>query len=233
MSTGQEITINTGNGDMAAYCAMPASGSGPVVVVIQEIFGVNGFIREVCDDMAAKGYIGVGPDLFWRIEPGIQLTDKSEEEWARARELMGLFDIPKGMADIQATITHARDMAGSTGKVGAVGYCLGGALAYLTACQTDAEAAIGYYGVRIDQNLDAAKDLTTPLMLHIPTEDGFVPPEAQAKMHEALDPMHNVKLYDYAGNDHAFARTGGMHYDAAAATLANERTADFLATYLR
>ncbi len=233
MNKGQDINISTPDGDMAAYCAKPASGSGPVVVVLQEIFGINAIMRDVADDLAGKGYIGLVPDLFWRIEPGIQLTDKTEEDWKRAFDLFGKFDIDKGMEDIASTISHARAMAGSSGKVGAIGFCLGGALAYLTACRTDADASVGYYGVRIDQGLDEARGLTTPLMLHIATADEFVPPEAQAKIHAGLDPLPNARLYDYEGNDHAFARVDGEHYDAGAAKLANERTEDFLATYLR
>lgn len=233
MNNGSDITIKTPDGDMGAYCAMPSAGTNPVVVVLQEIFGVNHFVRDVCDEMAAQGFIGLAPDLFWRIEPGIQITDKTDAEWKRAFDLFGKFDVDKGMQDVQSTINHARTLPNSNGKVGAIGFCLGGALAYLTACRTDADAAVGYYGVRIDQKLDEAKGLSTPLMLHIATADEFVPAEAQAKMHAGLDPLPTVKLYDYEGNDHAFARVGGAHYDADAAQLANERTADFLTTYLR
>ena len=119
-----DLTIQAadGSGSFSAYCAMPGSGSGPGLVVLQEIFGVNHFMREVCDDFAGQGYVAVCPDLFWRVEPGIELTDKTQEEWDRAFELMNAF-LPKfqeGVADIQATITHVRGMDGCTGKVGTV-----------------------------------------------------------------------------------------------------------------
>ena len=149
-----DISINAadGSGSFTAYCATPTSGSGPGVVVLQEIFGVNQIMRDLCDGFAAQGYIAVAPDLFWRIEPGVQLTDKSQEEWDRAFDLMNTFlpDFEKGVADIAATIRHVRGIEGCTGKVGAVGYCLGGSLAYAAACVTDADACSGYYPVQIE-----------------------------------------------------------------------------------
>jgi carboxymethylenebutenolidase len=202
--------------------------------VLQEIFGVNHFMREVCDDYAAQGYIAVCPDLFWRVEPGIELTDKTQEEWDRAFELMNAF-LPKfqeGVADIQATITHVRSLDGCTGKVGAVGYCLGGSLAYATACQTDIDAASGYYPVQIEDSLDYAANIKNPLILHIAEKDGFCPPEAQEKIKAALEPNPHVTLYSYPNVDHAFARTGGDNYDAASATLANDRTKELFRTQL-
>ncbi len=218
-------TIKTKDGqDMGGYLATPASGSGPGIVVAQEIFGVNTVMRNVADWLAGQGFVALVPDLFWRIEPGIELTDQTEAEWARAFELFGAFDIDSGMDDMQAAITHLR---GQTGKVGTVGYCLGGSLAYLSATRTDADASVGYYGVRINEALAEAAQISKPLMLHIATKDEFVPPEAQAAIHEILDGNDHATLHDYVGNDHAFARVGGAHFDQTAADLANSRTIAF------
>ena len=225
-----DISIDAadGSGSFSAYCVTPASGSGPGVVVLQEIFGVNQVMRDLCDCFAAEGYIAVAPDLFWRIEPGVQLTDKSQEEWNKAFELMNAFlpDFEKGVGDIAATIGHVRGMEGCTGKVGAVGYCLGGSLAYATACFTDADACSGYYPVQIEDSLELSSGIKNPLILHIAENDGFCSPEAQAKIKETLDPNAHVTVYSYPGADHAFARVGGDNYDADAATSANGRTAD-------
>src|SRR5207248_6986898 len=130
---GTDITINGPEGSYGAYLAKPSAGSGPGIVVIQEIFGVNKVMRDIADSFAARGYFALAPDLFWRLEPGVQLTDKSEAEWKRAFDLMTRFDVDSGVKDIQASISHVRGLDGCTGKVGAVGYCLGGLLAYLTA----------------------------------------------------------------------------------------------------
>lgn len=226
-----QITAKDG-GKFSAYVALPETQPAPAIVVIQEIFGINQNMRAICDKYAAKGYVAIAPDLFWRLEPNVQLTDKTEEEWAKAFDLMGRFDINKGVDDIQATITAIRNQGSCNGKVGAIGFCLGGKLAYLTATRTDAQAAVGYYGVQIDQMLDEAENISEPLMLHIAEEDKFVDKEAQAKIIEGLKNNAHVTLHSYAGVNHAFTRIGGEHYDEASAKLAHERTDAFLANNL-
>jgi carboxymethylenebutenolidase len=225
--SGERLTIKTPDGAFSAYVAKPAAESAPVIVVIQEIFGVNQVMRDITDGYAAQGYLAICPDLFWRIEPDIDITDQSEAEWKRAFELFNTFDVDKGIEDIAATIDQVRDLPGSNGKVGAVGFCLGGLLAYLTATRTDVDAAVGYYAVGLDKHVPEAEKLAVPLMLHIAGEDGFVPKEAQAAIHAALDNQTLIEIHDYPGRDHAFARVGGEHYDAADATKANDRTLAF------
>ncbi|HVV28940.1 MAG TPA: dienelactone hydrolase family protein [Rhizomicrobium sp.] len=229
---GRTITISGDDGDFGAYLAAPASGRGPGIVVIQEIFGINAVMREFADRLAAQGFFALAPDLFWRLEPGIQLTDKTDAEWKTALDLMNRFDVDKGVEDIQSAISHLRVTTGVSGKVGAVGYCLGGLLAYLTAARTDSDATVGYYGVNIPAYLGEAANITAPLMLHIAAEDGFVPKQMQAQMKAALSGNPLVTLHVYEGLDHAFARPGGAHYDAAGAKLANQRTDDFLREHL-
>lgn len=227
-----EIAARDGSGSFSGYLARP-EGSGPGIVVIQEIFGVNAPMRAIADRLAGEGYVALCPDLFWRQQPGIELTDKRQQDWDRAFELYKGFDVDKGIEDIAAAIATLRGMTGVTGGVGAVGYCLGGLLAWLTACRTDAQAAVGYYGVGIDGHLDEAADIRGAAMLHIAAEDGFVDKAAQARIHQALDGHPKVVLHDYAGADHAFARPDGLHFKADAAELANRRTSDFLARHLR
>lgn len=222
-----------GGGGFKAYLAAPASGKGPGLVVIQEIFGVNEPMRKLCDRYAEEGYIAICPDLFWRQEPGIELTDKEQAHWDRAFELYKGFDVDLGIRDIAATIDALRGHDSVTGPVGAVGYCLGGMLAYLTATRTDVDAAVGYYGVGIDGYLDEAESIAGHLLLHVAEEDGFVDKAAQKRMHDALDPVPHIDINDYPGVDHAFARPDGTHYDAAAAELANSRTRDFFRKWLQ
>ncbi|HEY5598340.1 MAG TPA: dienelactone hydrolase family protein [Kiloniellales bacterium] len=230
--SGTKITLKGGDGTFGAYLASPSAGRGPGVVVIQEIFGINEFVREVCDYHAARGRFALAPDLFWRIEPGVQLTDKSEEHWKRAFALMQAFDIDKGVSDIQTAVTHLRKMSGVSGKVGTVGYCLGGQLAYLTATRTDTDAAVGYYGVYIQNRLNESAKIRKPLLLHIAGKDQFVPPEAQKQIIDGLKGNKLVTIHTYPEMDHAFARTGGQHYDKACAELANTRTDTFFRQHL-
>jgi len=229
---GKSITIEGPDGSFAGYLGVPATGHGPGIVVIQEIFGVNHFVREVVDRLAALGLFALAPDLFWRLEPNVQLTDKTDAEWKRAFDLMTRFDIDAGVRDIQATITHLRGVEGCTGRVGAVGYCLGGLLAYLTACRTDCDASVGYYGVNIHEKLDEAKNIKAPLMLHIAGKDEYVPPEAQKKIMDDLKANTHITIHRYPQMDHAFAREGGAHYDKACADLANGRSQTFMRQHL-
>jgi carboxymethylenebutenolidase len=230
---GERTNIITPDGAFSAYVARPAEKETAAVVVIQEIFGVNQVMREITDGLAAQGYLAICPDLFWRIEPGIELTDQSEAEWQRAFGLFNAFDPETGVKDIQSTIWSIRNDPGCTGKVGAVGFCLGGLLSYLTACRTDVDAAVAYYGVGIDSRLDEAAKLKHPLLMHIAEEDGFVPKEAQAKIKDALQANALIEIHTYPGVDHGFARTGGQHYDAQATMLAGGRTLGFFKKHLR
>jgi len=221
----ESVTISTPDGEFTAYVAHPETEPAAAIVVIQEIFGVNAFVREVCDRLAAQGYLAVAPDLFWRIEPGIDLTDHSDADLKRAFELYNAFDVDAGVTDIAATIDWVRPK--SSGKVGAIGFCLGGLLAYLTATRTDADASVAYYGVGIDKFAAEADKLANPLLLHIAEEDQFVPKKAQAQIATALKNHPQVELYSYPGRDHAFSRTGGENYNAEDAGIAAERTFAF------
>lgn len=229
--SGETITIAGAEGSFTGYLAKPeGAGKAPGIVVIQEIFGVNKVMRDLCDWLAGEGYVALCPDLFWRIEPGIDITDKTDAEWKKAFDLFGKFNVDKGVTDIAATIATLRPM--TSGKVGAVGYCLGGQLAYLTACHTDADASVGYYGVNIQNRLADAKGIKAPLMLHIAGKDEFVPPEAQEQVVKGLHDNPLVTIHRYPDMDHAFARPGGAHYDKKNADEANDRTLKFFARHL-
>lgn len=220
----------------AAYVATPASTPRAAIIVIQEIFGINQGIRQKCDRLAADGYLALAPDLFWRLEPGIQLDPDTPAQFQQAIEYMGKFNQDAGIRDIEATIRAARARLGALGleggKVGVVGYCLGGRLAYMTAARTDVDASVGYYGVGLDNLLGEKHAIARPLLLHIPQEDHFVDPAAQARIHEGLDDHPKVTIFDYPGEDHGFATEMGKRRSPASAELADRRTAEFFAECL-
>ncbi|MEB0114513.1 dienelactone hydrolase family protein [Variovorax sp. RTB1] len=222
---GQYIDMKAGDGSgsFRGYLALPAGGSGPGLVLAQEIFGINSTMRDVADDYAEEGYVVLVPDIFWRQEPNVELG-YTEADWQRAFGYFQGFDEAKGMQDIQTAITTLRARAEVTGKVGVLGFCLGGKLAYLAACRTDADVAVGYYGVGIDAALGEADSIKSPLVLHIAELDKFCPPEARDKIVQTLKGRPNIALHVYPGMDHAFARLGGEHYDKASALMAHERT---------
>jgi carboxymethylenebutenolidase len=229
------IDIGTLEGDdrFKAYMAEPDSPARAAIVVIQEIFGVNAGIRRKCDRWAELGYLALAPDLFWRVQPGVELDPDVEPEFKQALDLMGKFNQDQGIRDIEATIRAARNRLGGSGKVGCVGYCLGGRLAFMTSARTDIDASVGYYGVAIDGLLREKNAISRPLMLHIAGDDHFVDKETQRKMHEELDDHPKVVLHDYPGEDHGFAAEMGKRRSEKAAELADGRTEEFFARHLR
>jgi carboxymethylenebutenolidase len=228
------VTIDTLDGadHFSAYCAEPAGAPRAAIVVIQEIFGINAGIRRKCDRLAEDGYFAIAPDLFWRLEPGIELDPDVSEEFQQALAYMGKFNQDAGVRDIEATIRFARARLGPNSKVGAVGYCLGGRLAFMTATRTDVNASVCYYGVGIDGLLGEKHAIAHPVLLHVPEEDHFVDKAAQQRMHAGLDDHPKVTIFDYPGEDHGFATEFGMRRSDASATLADERTAAFFAEKL-
>ncbi len=226
------ITINVDDGSFTAYRANPADTPRGAIVVIQEIFGINAGIRRQCDLFAEAGYLAIAPDLFWRFAAGVELDPDVKPEFERALQLMGLLDQDAAIRDLETTIRTVRGMLPENGKVGAVGFCLGGRLAFMVAARTDVDASVGYYGVGIDGLLSEKHGIARPLMLHIPVEDHFVDHDAQARIHAGLDDHPKVTLNDYPGEDHGFAAAFGSRRSEEAATLAEGRTAAFFAEHL-
>jgi carboxymethylenebutenolidase len=234
---GEMIRIKALDEDatFAAYLAMPVGEAKAAIIVIPEIFGVNPGIRQKCDSWAASGYLALSIDLFWRFAPGIELNPDIEEQLQEAFGYFGQYDADDGVKDIEAAIHAIR--RGEIGtvpvrEIGCVGYCLGGRLAYMAATRTDISASVGYYGVMIDTMLGESHAIANPLMLHIPTADHFVGPDAQAAIHAGLDGHPKVVLHDYEGLDHGFAAEMGNRRDQTGATLADSRTAAFFAEHL-
>ncbi len=224
------VTIRSfDGGEFDAYLALPASGYGPGIVVLQEIFGVNSFMRSIADWYAAHGFVALCPDLFWRLERGVELA---EDDRNKAFALYMALDEAKAVEDSAAALQFLRKHPACSGRVGAVGFCLGGNLAYLLSVRFKPDCAVGYYGVSIEKALDEAKNLNSPLMLHIAGEDQFCLPEAQAQIHSTLDANPLVTIHDYPHLGHAFGRPGGEHYAPAGAELAHLRSLEFLVSNL-
>jgi carboxymethylenebutenolidase len=229
----KRIQINVPDGSFSAYVALPEVMPAPAIVVVHEVFGVNSDIRQSCQELAATGYLAICPDLFWRMEPGIELTDRTEAERAKALTLYNAFNLDAGVADAAATIEAARRMPESTGAAGILGYCLGGVVAFLTTARTEADAAVAYYPGNADSHLEEASRVVGPLMVHLAEEDEYISKQAQRKITAALQARPQVQIHSYPGCNHAFARHRGITYDAAAAALAGDRTNRFLERYLK
>ena len=222
-------------GEMNAYVAAPVGTPKAAIIVIPEIFGLNPGIRQKCDTWAAKGYLAVAIDIFWRFAPGVELNPDIEAELNEAFGYFQKYDANDGVLDIETTIKAVRvGLAGHAPveKIGCVGFCLGGRLAYMAATRTDIDCSVGYYGVMIDTMLNESHAIANPLMLHIPTADHLVGPEAQAAIHAGLENNRHVTLHDYEGLDHGFAAEMGNRRNEDGAQLADGRTAEFFKAHL-
>jgi carboxymethylenebutenolidase len=214
------------------WLAEPAGTPRGAIVVIQEIFGVNPGIRAKCDHWASLGYLSIAPDLFWRIQADVELDSDVPEQFQEALGLMQKLDQDKAIADIEASIREARSRLPEGGRVGAVGYCLGGRLAFMTAARTDVDATVGYYGVGLEGLVGEKHAIARPLLLHIAGGDHFVTPDKQKLIHEGLDDHPRATLYDYPGEDHGFATESGKRRSEQAAQLADSRTEAFFAEHV-
>ena len=229
-----QITINGQNGAFAAYIARPESSPAPAIVVLQELFGVNADIREHCDELAERGFIAVAPDLFWRQEPGVDLSVNSEADWQHGLRLYQAYNRDAGAEDVRDTVEAVVRMPECTGNVAVLGYCLGALMTFLTAVRyAVVDAAVAYHGGDTEKYLNEIDGLHAPLLMHLGEEDEFISKTAQAEIKAALAENSNATVYSYPGQCHAFSRHNGAHYNAAAAALANERTSAFLNRHLR
>jgi carboxymethylenebutenolidase len=231
MPTNTSIPTLDGKSTFPAYVVKPAGSPRGAIIVIQEIFGVNPGIAKKTEDWAAAGYLAVAPDVFWRQQAGLEFNPDIPEEFQQAVGYMMKHDFDAGIQDVEAVIHWIRRKQG-VAKVGLEGFCMGGKVAYMAAARTDIDASVGYYGVGIDQMLNESHAIAKPLLLHVPTADGFVPTDSQKAMHAGLDGNAHVTIHDYEGLDHGFADTFGARRDADAAKLAEKRTAQFFAANL-
>src|ERR1700739_2667761 len=228
------ITIEGHDGAFAAYIARPKTSPAPAVVVLQEVFGGNADIRRHCDELAEQGFLAAAPDLFWRQEPGVDLSVTSEVDWQHGLRLYGAFDRDAGAKDVKDTVDAVRNLPEVNGKVAVLGYCLGALMVFLTAVRYyGVDAAVAFHGGDTEKYLGEADGLTAPLLMHLAEEDEFISKAAQAQIKAALAKKPNTTVYSYPGQNHAFSRHGGAHYNAEAAALSHERTYAFLNRQLR
>jgi len=231
MPTNMTAPTLDGKGDIPVYAARPSTSPKAAIIVVPEIFGVNSGIRKKCIHFATQGYVAVSPDVFWRQKPGVELDADIPEQFQEAVGYMMKHDFDEGIKDIEAIIHWIRRVQ-NVPRVGLIGYCMGGKVAYMAATRTDVDASVGYYGVGIDQMLNESHSIAKPLLLHVPTADGFVPPEAQKSIHEGLGTNSHVTIFDYEGLDHGFAAEEGARRNEEGARLADQRTEAFLAEHL-
>jgi carboxymethylenebutenolidase len=222
--SGEFIQINADNGStFAAYLAKPKQGSGPGLILLQEIFGINGYMKSMADRFAEEGYVVLVPDLFWRMAPRVELG-YGEADFAAALDYNERFDLGLAVEDVASTIEALRALPQQAGKVGALGYCLGGKLAMLAAARTDLDCAVSYYGVGLDAFLHEVPSIQCPMVFHFAGNDALCPPATREKIQAALSANPRIEQYVYADCDHAFATPEREHFNKPAAMMAYSRT---------
>jgi carboxymethylenebutenolidase len=228
----RDLRVRLRDGEMGAHVAFPERTPAGAIIAIMEIWGVNDTMRRHAQEFAEAGFVCLVPDLFWRQEPGVELYDKNPEDVRKAFDLYYDFDYDLGVRDMEDTAAFLEGMKECSGKVGVVGYCLGGKLCYLMCCRTDIDCAVAYYGTYIEHRIREAKNLHRPFMLHMAMKDRWVQAEVNELLERRLAPNPLVTIHKYPGADHAFARHGGKTYSKPEADRALALSIDFFRKHL-
>lgn len=235
----QIVIASADGGRFNAYVSLPPdqnASTAPGLVLIQYIYGVNKVMRQLADGFAAQGFVVLVPDLYWRQEPGVALVNDPSRpdptEHARALELNCGLDDDAAVSDLQSTLETLRLHPRCNGRVGALGYCLGGRLAYLMAARTDVDCTVSYYGVNLERYTHEVGNVCRPLLVHTAGQDMLVPEPTRSEIVCALRQSSEVVVRVHPGVNHAFALVGGAHFNADAARAANAESESFLSHHL-
>ncbi|SDS22663.1 carboxymethylenebutenolidase [Friedmanniella luteola] len=226
----QDAEVPTADGPMPALVVRPPSGSGPGLVLVQEIFGVTGYIRQRAADLAALGYLVVVPEVYWRL-PDHTLPEAADDLLPRAMALVQQLDWPAAVQDVATAVRFTRDLDGVDGRVGLVGFCFGGGLAFNVAAVEPVEALVSYYGSALGDLLALAEQVRTPSLHHFGTDDAYVPPSTQDAIRRAVTPT-GARFVSHPGAGHAFDNPAPAFHHAEASREAWAVTAAFLAEHL-
>jgi carboxymethylenebutenolidase len=211
---------------------LPDAGSGPGIVLVQEIFGVGEWIRAVATELAAEGYVVGAPDLYWRIEPGFAAAH-DEAGLAQAYEMVGRLDIPAAVGDASAALDVLGVHDAVTGSPAVLGYCLGGTIAWLVAAEGEPAACVAYYGSGVADAADRAEAITCPTLLHFGGADPFISAEQVATVGAAVDALEHIELVVHAGAGHAFENDRAEQFhDPDATVVSRAQTLEFLRQHL-
>ena len=229
----REIAVPVSGGEMGAYLAIPDGQPTGAIIAIMEIWGVNDTMKAHAHEFAEAGFICLVPDLFWRLDPVVILSADNPDDWLPSLERYYHFDYDQGAKDKEATMQYLRSLDGCNGKVGAVGYCLGGKMCFLMCCRTNIDCAVGYYATYMEQNIREAPSLSQPFMLHQAMQDQWVPNAVCKYIEWKLSPNPLVTIHQYPDADHAFARHGGASYSEPEAAQALARSTEFFTKHLK
>jgi carboxymethylenebutenolidase len=232
-------SVQTPDGSFDLTVWLPEAGTGPGLLLIQEIFGVSDYIRAVADDLAGLGYVVAAPDLFWRVKPGHNASH-DEDGLKESFGVASQFDAEKGVADAAVALQHLSELPEVDGGTGIIGFCLGGSIAYLVAARAELDAAaaelaavVSFYGSMVPDNLDVIGQVRSPLQFHFGGSDPYIPRAQVSRVEEAVagHPGAEIHVEEEAG--HAFHnRMSEMFHQPEPARRAWRRTEEFLHRHL-
>jgi carboxymethylenebutenolidase len=226
----ESVEVPGGSFDLPVW--LPDGGTGPGLLLIQEIFGISDYIRDVADDLAGLGYVVAAPDLFWRLEPGFD-AKHNQEGLAKSLEMGQRFDFQQGVADSVAALNHLRDLPEAAGGIGVIGFCMGGTVAYFVAGQTEVAALVSYYGSGVQDSLELLDQITAPVQFQYGGNDSYIPRDQVARVEAAAVGKPNVEVHVEEDAGHAFHnRKNPMFHMPEPAERAWRRTEEFLHRHL-
>jgi carboxymethylenebutenolidase len=225
-------SVETPDGSFDLTVWLPEDGTGPGLLLIQEIFGVSDYIREVASDLAAMGYVVGAPDLFWRLEPGYQ-AGHDEEGLNRSLAMVSRFDFPQGVTDAAAALRHLAALPEVEDGLGVIGFCFGGTIAYYLAAQADMDVMVSFYGSGISDRTDLLDQIDIPVQFVFGGNDSYIPRDQVAKVEAAAAGKPNVEMHVEEDAGHAFHnRKSAMFHMPEPAARAWQRTEEFLRRHL-
>jgi len=225
-------SVETPDGSFDLTVWLPDGGTGPGLLLIQEIFGVSDYIRAVAEDLAALGYVVGAPDLFWRLEPGYQ-AGHDEEGLNRSLEIASRFDFPQGVTDAAAALRRLAALPEVEGGLGVIGFCFGGTVAYFLAAQAEMDVMVSFYGSGISDRTDLLDRIDIPVQFHFGGNDSYIPRDQVAKVEAAAAGKANVEVHVEEDAGHAFHnRKSSMFHMPEPAARAWQRTEEFLRRHL-
>jgi carboxymethylenebutenolidase len=232
MSSSRVEKVQTPDGPFDLTVWVPDAGTGPGLLLLQEIFGVGDYIRAVAEDLAGLGYVVGAPDLFWRIKPGHQAAH-DEAGTAESLELGGRFDMEQGVADAAVALARLRSLPEVTGGIGAIGFCLGGSIAYLLAGRAELDAAVSFYGSEVPGNLEILETITIPMQFHFGGSDPYISRDQVAAVEQAAAGQDSAEIHVEEEAGHAFHnRMAPFFHVPEPAARAWQHTEDFLRRHL-
>jgi carboxymethylenebutenolidase len=226
------INIETTAGEMPAHLWLPPGGSGPGLVMVQEIFGISSYIERRSADLAALGYVVLAPEIYWRLDDA-EIDENADDSMERAMGVASRVDWDAAVADVRTALVALRRRPEVTGGTGLIGFCFGGGLAFNVAALEQPDVLVSYYGSSLPGLLDLAGDVTAPSLHHFGLADSFIPPEQVARIEAAVTQGSDVVFETYPGADHAFDNSAlAMLHNPSASAAAWQKTQMFLAERL-